>query len=60
MKLFVKSCSIFRWLSKEEGDGKIERTLFPKRPGSDTYRLRDRTPSAKVKPKVPSPGITLL
>jgi hypothetical protein len=47
-------------LSKEEGDGKIERTLFPKRPGSDTYRLRDRTPSAKVKPKVPSPGITLL
>lgn len=47
---------IYRWLSKEEGDGKIERTLIAKRPGSETYRLRDRTPSSKVRPKIPTPG----
>ncbi|XP_071154983.1 lipoxygenase homology domain-containing protein 1-like isoform X1 [Mytilus edulis] len=46
-----------QWLSKEEGDGKIERTLIAKRPGSETYRLRDRTPSSKVRPKIPTPVV---
>lgn len=51
---------LFRWLSAEEGDKKTERTLVPKRPGSETYRLRDRTPSAKVRTSVPAPSMYAL
>lgn len=39
----MKSDIFCRWLSEEGGDCKLEGTVFPKRPESEAYQLKDRT-----------------